>query len=246
MHHPIVRCPRCTNAISQNGAAFVCTGCGAIYPFADHIINFLHTLPLGEQNQLIQSQYDDLAATYDGSIVSIVEGLGCPWSTYTEIVEEVMHKLNGKIILNVGCGTSFPVACFLSEDSFYFGLDLSMKMLGYSFNLMNTGANVSLLGIDVERIPLPDGSVDACIALFAFNIFQNPIKASREINRVLIRRGDFFATVPLKSDRSINFGISRSIEEEDINTVMSSFSPREGEGVLSSKRIGDILFLSLK
>lgn len=244
MHHPIVRCPRCTNAITQNGAAFACVGCGAVYPFGDPIINFVQTLPLSEQKLVVQRHYDDLAEDYDSIIVSLIEGMECPWSTYTEIVEEFMAKLEGKIILDAGCGTSFPVGCFLAENSYYIGLDFSTRMLEYSNNLMKTGAHVSLLAIDIDHIPLPDASVDVCLALMAFNVFHDPRKAANEMDRVLVRGGDIFATVPLSSTRTMNVGVTRAMNETEVQGVISAFTER-GRNIVA-QRIGDILFVESK
>ena len=66
----------------------------------------------------------------------LVEGLGCPWDDYTARLETFMGGAGGKIILDVGCGTSFPVGPFVPRTS---TLALTNATLPYALKLARHG-----------------------------------------------------------------------------------------------------------
>ena len=99
------------------------------------------------------------------------------------------------MILDVGCGTAFPVGSFIPQTSIYLGMDISLEMLGHAKILLGDNLNAALWNIDAERIPLPDNCIDLCLGLMAFNVFPNPHKAATEIHRVLKKDGTVYGTV---------------------------------------------------
>ena len=188
-------CPSCRESLARNGESFTCQKCGRVYPLRGGMVDFLSSLPLAEAQQVVQRTFDTLSPSYDNAIVRLVEGLGCPWDDYTAHLETFMAGAGGKIILDVGCGTSFPVGPFVPRTSIYVGLDVSAEMLGHARSLLGDNLNVALWNVNAERVPLPDSCVDLCLALLSFNAIPEPEKAVAEIRRVLKKDGSVFGTV---------------------------------------------------
>ena len=163
------------------------------------MVDFLTSLPLSDAQQVVQKTFDAVAPSYDNAIVRLVESLGCPWGTYTARLEAFMTNSSGKVILDVGCGTAFPVGSFVPQTSIYLGMDVSLAMLDHAKALLGENLNSALWNIDAERVPLPDNCVDLCLALMTFNVFPNPHKAATEIHRVLKKDGVVFGTVFIKT-----------------------------------------------
>ena len=150
-----------------------------------------------------------------------------------------MARAGGKVILDVGCGTSFPVGSFLPQTSIYLGLDISPEMLGHARSLLGDNLNVALWNIDAERIPLPDNCVDLCLALMSFNAYPNPPKAAEEIHRVLKRDGSLYGTVFFQAplDEILS---ERPVEPAIVREILSVFDPLAWDLSLESE--GGILF----
>ncbi len=207
------------------------------------IVDFLTSLPLTDTQQTVQTTFDSVSGTYDNAIVRLVESLSCPWSAYTAKLEAFMGTAGGKVILDVGCGTSFPIGSFLPQTSIYLGMDISLEMLGHAKSLLGDNVNASLWNIDAERIPLPDTCVDVCLALMAFNVFPNPAKAAEEMQRTLKKDGNVFGTVFVQTPPEEILSES-PVQPDAMRKFLSVFDPAVWE--LSFEMQGGILFFSVK
>jgi len=235
-------CPSCRESLARNGESFTCSRCGRVYPTKSGVVDFLTSLPLSDVQQVTQKTFDAASPAYDNAIVRLVESLSCPWSTYTARLEAFMSQTGGKVILDAGCGTAFPIGSFVPPTSIYLGMDISIEMLGHARALLGDTLNASLWNIDVERIPLPDGCVDVCVALLSFNTFPNPQKAAEELRRVLKKDGSLFGTVctepppdDILSERPIGAG--------KMHQMLSIFDPSQWEHSMQTE--GGILFFHL-
>ena len=244
MQLSMVFCPRCSTDLMRNGATVACNGCGAIYPTRHDIIDLLHALPVSDRQAAICSKFDGLAATYDDTIVSLVEAKGCPWHSYTEELESFMRGREQELILDVGCGTSFPIGSFLPADAAYVGLDSSLHMLERARDFLGDNPRVSLFRMDIERMQMPSDSFDTCLALLSLGVMLDPERAAEKIARALKPGGQLFATVPLSDFGAAEsaFG-GRPLDEEDVRELLSVFRA-EGRRIVSSRH-GDILFVQL-
>ncbi len=217
-------CPSCRENLARNGDSFTCSKCGRVYPLKGGTVDFLTSLPLTEAQQVVQRTFDSVAASYDNAVVRLVESLSCPWSAYTAKLEAVMGNAGGKVILDIGCGTAFPVGSFLPATSIYLGMDISLDMLSHARMLLGENLNAALWNIDAERIPLPDNCVDLCLALLGINSFPNPRKAATEIHRVLKRDGTVFGTVFHLAPPE-EFPSEKPMEEKQVREVLAVFDP---------------------
>ncbi|OHD75292.1 MAG: hypothetical protein A2177_14025 [Spirochaetes bacterium RBG_13_68_11] len=235
-------CPSCRESLARNGESFTCQKCGRVFPMRGGLVDFLTSLPLSEAQQVVRRTFDALSPSYDNAVVRLVEGLGCPWDDYTARLETFMKGAGGKIILDVGSGTSFPVGPFVPRTSIYVGLDVSAQMLGHAQSLFGGSLNVTLWNVDAERIPLPDSCVDLCLALLSFNVFPEPHKAAGEIRRVLKKDGSVFGTVfvhPATEDLLSE----RHVEPHFMREVFSVFDPSAWR--FTDETRGGILFFSV-
>ncbi len=236
-------CPSCRENLARNGDSFTCSKCGRVYPLKNGIVDFLTSLPLTDTQKMVQTTFDSVSGTYDNAIVRLVESLSCPWNAYTAKMEAFMSTAGGKVILDVGCGTSFPVVSFLPQTSIYLGMDISQEMLGHAKSLLGDNLNAALWNIDVERIPLPDTCVDVCLALMAFNVFPNPSKAAEEMQRTLKKDGSVFGTAFVQAPPEEILS-ENPIHPNVVKEILSVFDA--GAWDLSFETQGGILFFYIK
>jgi ubiquinone/menaquinone biosynthesis C-methylase UbiE len=236
-------CPSCRENLARNGDSFTCSKCGRVYPLKNGMVDFLTSLPLSDAQKIVQNTFDAVAGSYDNAIVRLVESLSCPWSTYTARLEAFMARAGGKVILDIGCGTAFPVGSFIPQTSIYLGMDISLEMLGHAKILLGDNLNAALWNIDAERIPLPDNCIDLCLGLMAFNVFPNPHKAATEIHRVLKKDGSVYGTVFIQPPPEEILS-ERPIEESLVREILSVFDPALWE--LSIETQGGILFFHVR
>ncbi|MGA2975613.1 MAG: class I SAM-dependent methyltransferase [Spirochaetia bacterium] len=207
------------------------------------MVDFLSALPLTDAQQIMQRVFDAIAPSYDNAIVRLVESLSCPWRTYTARMESFMASAGGKVILDVGCGTAFPIGSFIPQTSIYLGMDISLEMLGHAKILLGENLNASLWNIDAERIPLPDTCIDLSLVLMSFNVFPNPHKAATEIHRVLKKDGAVYGTVFTQAPPE-EITSERPIEPGLVKEILSVFDPALWE--LSFENQGGILFFHVQ
>jgi len=232
-------CPSCRENLARNGESYTCQKCGRVYPMRDGLVDFLSSLPLAESRQEVRTSFDTFSASYDNAIVRLVEGLGCSWDDYTARLETFMSGAGGKIILDVGSGTSFPVGPFVPRTSIYVGVDISAAMLAHARSLFGDSLNVALWNVDAERIPLPDSCVDLCLALLSFNVFPEPHKAAGEIRRVLKKDGSVYGTVFVQPPPE-DLLAERPVDPHFVREVFSVFDPSTWK--YSDETEGGILF----
>jgi ubiquinone/menaquinone biosynthesis C-methylase UbiE len=232
-------CPSCRESLLRDGDSFTCSKCGRVYPLKNGLVDFLTSLPLSDVQREVQKGFDTAASAYDDTTVRLVESLGCPWSAYTAKLETFMAQAGGKVILDVGCGTSFPVGSFVPGNSIYLGMDVSAEMLAHAKSLFGKSLNVSLWNINAERIPLADNSVDLCLALLVFNAFSDPQKCAEEIKRVLKKDGGLYGTVFYQNPPE-DLAFEKPVSPQLIQNVFSIFDP--GQWNLTVETLGGILF----
>ena len=175
--------------------------------------------------------------------MSLVEEMGCAWSQYTDRLEKLLAGAQQKIILDVGCGSSFPAGPFVPDNSLYLGLDISMGMLEGARSLFGDKLNFSYWHIDAERIPLPDGSVDLCLALLLLNVLSEPERAARQINRVLRPQGELFGTVYLSSVQVLPPFPGHPVTERALEEFFAGFLT--GGREVTQEKCGSILLFHI-
>jgi SAM-dependent methyltransferase len=95
----------------------------------------------------------------------------------------------GDRLLDVGCGTGdalHELAAIVGPQGCVIGLDFSEAMLGEAGKRAATaGVDLSFVRGDAHRLAFPDGYFDSCFAERLFIHLDDPLRAVREMTRVL-------------------------------------------------------------
>lgn len=131
---------------------------------------------------------------YSEQDISGVEGnlgLGCGNPVAVSKIKE------GDTVLDLGCGAGFD--CFLSAKKVgaagkVIGVDMTKEMIDRAkLNAKKSGAkNVEFILGDIEKIPIPDKSVDIVITNCVVNLTPDKSKTFREARRVLKEDGKLY------------------------------------------------------
>jgi len=131
--------------------------------------------------------------------------------------KEVLSGLGGRV-LEVGVGTGknlkyYPPGCLI------IGIDNSEGMLKKARKKAEGMNNVTLLLMDAEHLEFPDNTFDYVVTTFVLCSIPDPVKALKEMRRVLKPSGEM---INLEHMRSSNRFISRF--EDLINPIIVSMT----------------------
>jgi demethylmenaquinone methyltransferase/2-methoxy-6-polyprenyl-1,4-benzoquinol methylase len=112
--------------------------------------------------------------------------------------KEALSGLSGKV-LEVGVGTGrnlkyYPSSCSIT------GIDNSKEMLEKAGEKAKGMKNVILLLMDAEHLELPDNSFDYVVITFVLCTIPNPVKALKEMRRILKPSGELIALEHMHSN----------------------------------------------
>jgi SAM-dependent methyltransferase len=143
----------------------------------------------GSRDPITADLYD-AQQTADLPSAAVLASLGC--GNPTALAE--LHP--GEIVLDLGSGGGIDVllsARRVGPAGKAYGLDMTDEMLALArANAVAAGAsNVEFLQGDIERIPLPDASVDVIISNCVINLSADKRQVLREAFRVLKPGGRF-------------------------------------------------------
>jgi len=157
----------------------------------------------------VVSKYNRISAIYD-----IIE-LPMELFLYGRWREEALSNLSGKV-LEVGVGTGrnlkyYPAGCSVT------GIDISAGMLEKARKKARGMKNITLLLMDAEHLEFPDNSFDYVVTTFVLCSVPDPVKALKEMRRVLKPSGELIALEHMRSSNSL---IARI--EDLVNPIMFS------------------------
>lgn len=139
----------------------------------------------------VVAKYNRLSAVYD-----LME-----WPVeflfYKKWRKEALSGLKG-MVLEVGVGTGknlkyYPKGCSV------IGIDISEGMLEKARKRAEGLNNVTLLLMDAEHLEFPDNSFDYVITTFVLCSIPNPVKALKEMHRVLKPDGEMINIEHMRS-----------------------------------------------
>jgi demethylmenaquinone methyltransferase/2-methoxy-6-polyprenyl-1,4-benzoquinol methylase len=157
----------------------------------------------------VVSKYNRISAIYD-IIESPIELF-----LYGRWREEALSNLSGKV-LEVGVGTGrnlkyYPTGCSV------IGIDISAGMLEKARKKARGMKNVTFLLMDAENLEFPDNSFDYVVTTFVLCSIPDPVKALKEMRRVLKPSGELIALEHMRSSDPL---IARI--EDFVNPIMFS------------------------
>lgn len=129
-----------------------------------------------------QKKYNRFARFYDGMEVIVEKRL------FKKIRRNVISKLTGNI-LEIGVGTGKNLR-YYNSNAKVTGIDLSPKMLEKAKEKIGfSNKNVTLLQMDAQQLKFKDNSFDYVIGSFVLCSIPDPVKALKEIKRVIKPKG---------------------------------------------------------
>lgn len=129
-----------------------------------------------------QKRYDRFSRFYD-SFESIIERL-----FFSKLRRDTLSGLKGKILeIGVGTGKNLKYYPLYAEIT---GIDISNEMLKKAKEKIGfSNKNVTLLQMDAQQLKFKDNSFDYVIGSFVLCSIPDPVKALKEIKRVIKPKG---------------------------------------------------------
>jgi demethylmenaquinone methyltransferase/2-methoxy-6-polyprenyl-1,4-benzoquinol methylase len=158
----------------------------------------------------VVSKYNRISAIYDLLEFPVEIFLYGRWR------EESLSNLKGRV-LEVGVGTGRNLK-YYPADSLVTGIDNSEGMLEKARKKAGGMQNIILFLMDAEHMEFPDNTFDYVVTTFVLCSIPDPVKALKEMRRVLKPSGELIA---LEHMRSKNPLIARI--EDLINPIMFFF-----------------------
>ncbi|MDD3248238.1 MAG: methyltransferase domain-containing protein [Methanosarcina sp.] len=166
-------------------------------------------MPAGEKS--VADKYDRLSSIYD-----LMEW-PMEFLFYSRWRKEVLSGLKGRV-LEVGVGTGKKLK-YYPPDCLVIGIDNSGGMLEKARKKAEGMNNVTLLLMDAENLKFPDSSFDYVVTTFVLCSIPDPVKALKEMRRVLKPSGEM---INLEHMRSSNRFIAWY--EDLINPIIVSMT----------------------
>lgn len=140
------------------------------------------------------SKYDRIAPIYE------IIDLPLEIFFFRKWRNEALSDLSGKI-LEVGVGTGRNLK-FYPIDCRVIGIDKSTGMLKRAREKAEGRKNITLYSMDAERLEFPDNSFDYVVTTFVLCTIPDPVKALKEMRRVLKPSGELIALEHVHSNYS--------------------------------------------
>jgi ubiquinone/menaquinone biosynthesis C-methylase UbiE len=126
------------------------------------------------------------------------------WQKQLKPAQDQLLKMadiqNGEKVLDLACGTglvSFRAAAHVGKEGMVLGTDISDKMIEFATEVAKEKnlSNIKFQRMDAEDLPLTAQSFDVVLCALGLMYMPNPLKAMREIYRVLRPGGRAVAAV---------------------------------------------------
>ncbi len=156
----------------------------------------------------------------------------------------LLGDVNGKKMIELGCGGVQSSIVFAKRGAICTGVDMSMEQLKYAKDLVEkSGVEVKLIEGDIEDLHmLEDNSFDIAFSIYAFDFIQNLQKAIGETYRILKNQGIFVFTVQhpffnlmgdVRKDLKVKFNyfVRKEICNETSGIIIEYFNPTIGDWI---------------
>jgi len=107
--------------------------------------------------------------------------------------KEVVKRVEGENILDVGCGSGTIVKMLLTKGKKVTGVDVGKKFVDYC---QSTYKSAIFCEADAQCLPFPSKCFDTLVCSEVMEHLENPEKALKEFHRVLRPKGKLIVTTP--------------------------------------------------
>jgi SAM-dependent methyltransferase len=149
-----------------------------------------------------------------------------------------------QIVADVGCGNGFDLRQIVPQGRcrHAIGLDLSAGML-HSLEDLRQYGGLSLVQADVQRLPLPDESVDVAMAMHMLYHVPNVPAAIRELRRITKQGGTVLASTNssvhlAEIHELLGAAVSSQLDRPVQTLPADSFTTQSGAAILSQEFSG--------
>lgn len=127
---------------------------------------------------------------YDRYLLPYLIDIACGIKPVQRQRAKIVPRATGRVLeIGIGTGRNLPFYDMSKVDALY-GLDPAEQMHGLARRRMRkTGINVHLLTLSAEEIPEADASFDTLVMTFTLCSISEPVKAVKEMKRVLKPEG---------------------------------------------------------
>ena len=132
----------------------------------------------------VKSGYKIWSQSYDNMMNLLI-------NTEQSIMEKLLTKYNGNVILDAACGTGRISKILVKQRRQVIGVDVSSDMLRLAKRKISGG---KFINGSIEKIPLKDNEVDLTICSLALTHLKSINRAIRELKRVTKSEGIIILT----------------------------------------------------
>ncbi|WP_246941913.1 class I SAM-dependent methyltransferase [Bacillus pinisoli] len=104
------------------------------------------------------------------------------------IIPFIKEHIPAGNVLDAGCGDGYGSLLLHKEGYQVTGIDLSGKMVEKA-KLQDTNENVQFMEADIAKMPFPNDTFDAVMAINSFEWVNDPLMVLKEFSRVLTESG---------------------------------------------------------
>ncbi|HEY2156094.1 MAG TPA: class I SAM-dependent methyltransferase [Isosphaeraceae bacterium] len=193
------RCVRCGGDAEGHADAVDCPACGTSYPVRDGVVVV--------RNE-VESNNEVARAFYDGPLWPKFRF----WEWYTFLCNGGERRSRNKVLRHLPKGENVRLLDVAVGDGVYLpwlpkswsvvGVDVSRVQLANCLTHA-AGRDLRLVLGEAEDLPVRDHSFDACLSIGAFNYFNDPEEALREMARAVRPGGTIVISdeIPNLTDR---------------------------------------------
>jgi len=118
------------------------------------------------------------------------------WHAHKNI--EVVERVEGKRVLDVGCGSGTIVKRLLKKGKNVIGVDIGKGFLSFC---QSSYRNAAFCGADAQYLPFSDNCFDTIVCSELIEHLDKPEKSLKEFERILRPNGELVITTPNTSVR---------------------------------------------
>jgi ubiquinone/menaquinone biosynthesis C-methylase UbiE len=179
-HLDFFHCPACQGGLVSSDASLSCSGCGTVWPIRDGI---LVVKEQADDNNRVAQEFYDSPLWPRFRFWERVTWLcnGGERRARNQVLRHLPNRPNLRLLdVAVGDGVYLP---WMPADWQVVGIDVSWSQLKTCRDRA-AGPGLHLIQGEAESLPLRDGRFDAVLSIGAFNYFNDPEGALREMIRV--------------------------------------------------------------
>jgi ubiquinone/menaquinone biosynthesis C-methylase UbiE len=144
----------------------------------------------------------------DGKVTRLFASVAAEYDTvlpfFSRLAASIVAVLDlrpGMRVLDVGCGIGAITAEAIARGCEVCAIDAVPAMIG-RLRARCPGADARV--IDAHDLAFPDGAFDAAVAAFVMHLLDDPVRASREVQRTLAPGGWFAIALPGQANDAAN------------------------------------------